>query len=153
MPLALPYWGAAFLADSLPGTLATLRPDGTPHVVAVRFTWDPEAGQARVMTRGSTRKVHNLLNNPRAALFQMTGPRWITLEGSATVSDDPRRVARGVRDYARRYGVLPPSPPGRVVIEIEVDRVMACPASDRSGTVTGRSRCSSSLESPGAQAK
>ncbi|WP_308249751.1 pyridoxamine 5'-phosphate oxidase family protein [Sphaerisporangium fuscum] len=34
----------AFLAEPHLATLTTLRPDGTPHVVAVRFTWDGAAG-------------------------------------------------------------------------------------------------------------
>lgn len=106
-------------------TLTTLRPDGSPHVVAVRFTWDGGAGLARVMTVASSRKARNLTARPggRAALCQVDGFRWVTLEGAATVSADPRLVAEGVRRYAKRYGTAPPDPPGRVVIEIVVDRV------------------------------
>jgi hypothetical protein len=54
----------------------------------------------------------------------VAGFRWITLEGAATVSDDPRRVAEGTRRYTTRYQSPPPNPPGRVVIEIAVDRLM-----------------------------
>ncbi|WP_307848294.1 pyridoxamine 5'-phosphate oxidase family protein [Microbispora oryzae] len=114
------------MAEPHLATLTTFRPDGSPHVVAVRFTWDREARLARVMTVGSSRKARNLLSAPgsRAALCQIAGFRWITLEGPATVSDDPLRVAEGVRRYARRYSSPPPNPPGRVVVEIAVDRVM-----------------------------
>ena len=38
---------------------------------------------------------------------------------------DPARVAEGARRYAERYYSPPPNPPGRVVIEIEVDRVLS----------------------------
>lgn len=116
----------AFLTEPHLATLTTVRPDGTLHVVALRFTWDGSAGLARVLTVASSRKARNLIANPggRAALCQVAGVRWITLEGTATVSDDPRRVAEGVRLYARRYQSPPPDPPGRVVIEIAVDRVM-----------------------------
>jgi PPOX class probable F420-dependent enzyme len=115
----------AFLAEANVATLTTLRPDGSLHVVVVRFTWDGDAGLARVMTVAASRKARNLTANPggRAALCQVAGFRWITIEGTATVSDDPRRVAEGVRRYARRYQSPPPNPPGRVVIEIAMDRV------------------------------
>ncbi|MEV4109586.1 TIGR03618 family F420-dependent PPOX class oxidoreductase [Nonomuraea sp. NPDC049695] len=122
----LPASAERFLAEPHLATLTTFRPDGSPHVVAVRFTWDREAGLARVMTVGSSRKARNLLSAPgsRAALCQVAGFRWITLEGTATVSGDPLRVAEGVRRYTRRYSSPPPNPPGRVVVEIAVDRVM-----------------------------
>ncbi|GAA4640273.1 F420-dependent biliverdin reductase [Actinoallomurus vinaceus] len=123
MSLPLPSSAEAFLAEPHVCTLTTLRPDGTPHVAPVRFTWD--GATARVMTVGSRRKAGNLAApGSRAAICQVVGPRWITLEGSATVSDDPRRLAEGIRRYAGRYGTPPPAPPGLVVIEIAVDRVM-----------------------------
>ncbi|MFI7636934.1 pyridoxamine 5'-phosphate oxidase family protein [Nonomuraea sp. NPDC049400] len=124
--LPMPVSAERFLAEPHLATLTTFRPDGSPHVVAVRFTWDREAGLARVMTVGSSRKARNLLSAPRsrAALCQVAGFRWITLEGTATVSGDPLRVAEGVRRYTRRYSSPPPNPPGRVVVEIAVDRVM-----------------------------
>jgi PPOX class probable F420-dependent enzyme len=116
----------AFLAEPHLATLTTVRPDGSPHVVAVRFTWDGNAGPARVMTVAASRKARNLAANPggRAALCQVAGFRWITLEGSATVSGTPRQVSDGVSRYTRRYHSPPPDPPGRVVIQIAVDRVM-----------------------------
>jgi hypothetical protein len=79
-----------------------------------------------VMTVATRRKARNLLAGPggRASVCQVVGPRWITLEGPATVSDDPRRVAEGAWRYARRYCSPPPNPPGLVVIEIAVDRVL-----------------------------
>ncbi|MBF8186009.1 pyridoxamine 5'-phosphate oxidase family protein [Nonomuraea sp. K274] len=124
--LPLPASAERFLAEPHLATLTTFRPDGSPHVVAVRFTWDRDAGLARVMTAGSSRKARNLLSAPgsRAALCQVAGFRWITLEGTATVSGDPLRVAEGARGYTRRYSSSPPNPPGRVVVEIAVDLVM-----------------------------
>ncbi|MFI6452420.1 pyridoxamine 5'-phosphate oxidase family protein [Streptosporangium amethystogenes] len=114
-----------FLAEPHVATLTTLRPDGSPHVVAVRFTWDGQAGLARVLTVDTTRKARNLVTGPggRAALCQAVGFRWMTLEGLATVHDAPGRVAEGARRYTARYGAPPPAPPGLVVIEIAVDRI------------------------------
>ena len=114
----------AFLAERHLATLTTLRPDGSPHVVPVRFTWDGTL--ARVMTVASSRKVRNLTAGAygRAALCQVAGVRWVTLEGTATVSADPLRVAEGARRYTERFRSPPPAPPDRVVVEIAVDRVM-----------------------------
>jgi hypothetical protein len=54
---------------------------------------------------------------------QVDGPRWLSLEGAPTVSDDPARVSEAVRRYALRYRE-PAVNPARVVIEIAVDRVL-----------------------------
>ncbi|MEV0660667.1 pyridoxamine 5'-phosphate oxidase family protein [Actinomadura luteofluorescens] len=114
----------AFLTEPLFATLTTLRPDGTPHVVPVHFTWDSAARMARVMVAPDSRKVRNLIDAPggRAALCQVKGRGWVTLEGTATVSDDPERVAEGKRRCFERYSR---NTRGRVVIEIAVDRVMS----------------------------
>ena len=114
-----------FLTEPHVATLTTSRPDGSPHVVAVRFTWDPQARVARVLTTETTRKARNLIAGPggRAALCQAVGFRWATLEGPATVHHTPERVAEGARRYTARYGAPPPTPPGLVVIEIAVDRI------------------------------
>lgn len=109
------------------GALTTVRPDGTLHVAPVRFTWDAAAGLVRVMTVASSRKARNLLAQPggRVALCQVDGFSWVTLEGRGTVVTDPARVTAGAKRYAKRYWSAPPEPPGRVVIEIEVDRVLS----------------------------
>jgi len=115
----------AFLSERHLATLTTLRPDGSPHVVAIAFTFDPDTATARVITFGSSRKARNVAQRPggRAAVCQVDGARWLSLEGPAEVSDDPARVAEAVRRYSDRY-----QPPGerddRVVIEISVDRVL-----------------------------
>ncbi|GAA2245265.1 MULTISPECIES: pyridoxamine 5'-phosphate oxidase family protein [Kitasatospora] len=108
-------------------TLTTLRPDGTPHVVPVGATLDPETGTARVISSRNSRKVRNVLaagpGGLRVAVCQVDRARWCTLEGIAVVSDDPERIAEGVRRYAERYR-QPRENPERVVIEIAVDRVL-----------------------------
>lgn len=124
-PAVLSEDALSFVRERHLATLTTLRPDGSPHVVAVGFTWDSDAGMARVITFGPSRKARNLLANPgsRAAVSQVDGGRWLTLEGPAVVTDDPARVAEGVRRYAERYR-QPGERTDRVVIEIQVDRVL-----------------------------
>ncbi|MTE14376.1 PPOX class F420-dependent oxidoreductase [Nocardia aurantiaca] len=115
---------ADFVTERHLATLSTLRADGTPHVVAVGFTWDPEAGIARIITNDGSVKVNNVRRSGYAAVSQVDGPRWITLEGPATVLDDPDSVADAVERYAGRYR-RPRENPTRVVIAIQVRRVMA----------------------------
>lgn len=122
-PAALPPEVQDFLSERHLATLTTLRPDGSPHVVAVGFTWDDEAGLVRVITNGSSRKAAHGRRGGRAVVAQVDGPRWLSLEGVVEVSDDPERVAEAVRRYAGRYR-QPAENPQRVVLEIKVDRVL-----------------------------
>lgn len=113
----------AFLAERHLATLTTLRPDGTPHVVPVGFSFDAVDGLARVITFDGSRKVRNLAAGGRAVVCQVDGGRWLALEGDATITDDPERVARAVDGYAARYR-QPGERADRVAIEIRVDRVL-----------------------------
>ena len=124
-PRTPPAEVTTFLTERHLATLTTLRPDGTPHVVAVGFTWDAEAQLVRVITFAPSRKARNVAANPGgpAAVCQVDGGRWLTLEGTATVTDDPDRVAEAVRRYAERYS-QPKERDDRVVIEIAVERIM-----------------------------
>lgn len=104
-------------------TLTTLRRDGSPHVVPVGVTLDVEAGVARVITSGSSRKARNAAATGRVAVCQVDGRRWSTLEGRAVVRTDAAAVAEAERRYAERYRT-PRVNPERVVIEITVTRVL-----------------------------
>ncbi|MFF4164021.1 pyridoxamine 5'-phosphate oxidase family protein [Streptomyces sp. NPDC001741] len=109
-------------------TLTTLRPDGTPHVVPVGVTYDPETRLARVITGRNTRKAAHVLaagpEGARVAVCQMQGRRWATLEGRAVVRTEPDEIEDAVRRYAERYERTPRPNPERIVIEIAVDRAL-----------------------------
>lgn len=109
-------------------TLTTPRPDGSPHVVPVGVTYDPEAGLARVIANSAGAKVAHVRaagpGGARVAVCQVERGTWATLEGLATVSADPDRVAEAVRRYAERYGRTPAPNPDRIVIEIALTRAM-----------------------------
>lgn len=113
----------AFLAERHLATLTTLRADGSPHVVAVGFAYDPEDRTVRIITRDGSTKVRNGARGGRAAVSQVDGRRWLTLEGTISVTSDPERVARAVAAYTKRYGA-PSERPDRVALEIAVDRVL-----------------------------
>jgi PPOX class probable F420-dependent enzyme len=113
----------AFLAERHLGTLSTTRRDGTLHVCAVGFTWDAEAGLVRVITTDGTQKTKNVEATGRAAVAQVDGRRWLSLEGPARVARDADAIAEAVARYSARY--QEPRPNGaRVAIEITVERVL-----------------------------
>ncbi|MEU6676955.1 pyridoxamine 5'-phosphate oxidase family protein [Streptomyces sp. NPDC046925] len=127
-PAYLSFWRERHLC-----TLTTPRPDGTPHVVPVCVTYDPEAGVARVLASRSSTKVRNVLAateagdgaaGARVAVCQVDGPRWATLEGIARVRTEAAEVAEGERRYEERYGKPPRVNPNRAVIEIALTRAM-----------------------------
>lgn len=123
-PQNLPQAILDFLAERHLATLSSLRPDGTLHVVPVGFSWDNRTGTAWVITRSGSTKVRNLSGGmARAALSQVDGGRWLTLEGVARVCTDPADVALAVAGYSARY--RPPAErDDRVALAIRVDHVM-----------------------------
>ena len=113
----------AFLDERHLATLTTLRADGSPHVVAVGFTYSPQERLARVITFASSVKARNAMRGGRAAVCQVDGGRWLTLEGIVRATTEPDRVADAVERYAVRY--RPPKVrDDRVAIEIDVDRIL-----------------------------
>ena len=120
----LPDEALAFLAERHLASLTTLRPNGSPHVVPVGFSWDDAAHVVRIITFEPSTKVSNVLRGSRyAAVSQVDGGRWLTLEGAVTGTDEPQRVALAVAAYAARYR-QPGDRDDRVAIEIAVDKIM-----------------------------
>ncbi|MFF7967398.1 pyridoxamine 5'-phosphate oxidase family protein [Streptomyces sp. NPDC007903] len=119
---------AAFWRERHLSTLTTLRPDGSPHVVPVCVTWDPEAGIARVITSGTSTKAALVRaagdEGARVAVCQVDGRRWATLEGRARVREDREAVAEAERRFTERYGREPRENPLRVALEIQVERAL-----------------------------
>ena len=122
-PADLAPAAVAFLRERRLGTLTTLRRDGSPHVVPVGFTWDAEALVARVIAGRGSAKVVQARAGRRAALSQVDGRRWITLEGRTRVLEDAASVRDAEERYAGRYRVPRPNPE-RVVVVLDVDRVL-----------------------------
>lgn len=113
----------AFLADRHLATLTTLRADGSPHVAPVGFGYDADERVVHIICQPTSQKVANLRSGGRAAVCQVDGGRWLTLEGDASVVTDSAGVAAAVAAYTARYQA-PRERPERVAIEIRVDRIM-----------------------------
>lgn len=122
-PAALSPLVLDFLAERHLATLTTSRPDGSPHVVPVGFSYDADRGIARIITFAGSVKARNAAGGGRAAVCQVDGGRWLTLEGPVRVATDDESVRLAVAGYASRYR-QPGERTDRVAIEIEVDRVM-----------------------------
>jgi len=112
-----------FLRERHLATLTTLRADGSPHVVPVGFGYDPDERLVRIITIDGSQKVANATRGGRAAVSQVDGGRWLTLEGEITTTDDPARVAAAEAAYGERYGT-PGERADRVALEIRVDRIL-----------------------------
>ena len=113
----------AFLTERHLAMLTTLRSDGSPHVVAVGFTFDPKTHIARVITSGGSQKAVNADRAGIAVLSQVDGARWLSLEGRASVNTDPEAIRDAELRYAQRYRT-PRANPRRVVIEVYIERVL-----------------------------
>jgi PPOX class probable F420-dependent enzyme len=126
-PALLPDEVLTFLREYHLATLTTLRQDLSPHVVAVGFSYDVVAQTARVITWAGSQKARNTgrmqAAGLRAAVCQVDGGRWLSLEGPVRLVTDPDGVRAGVEGYAARYRE-PKERDDRVVIEIAVERIL-----------------------------
>jgi len=117
----------AFLREYHLATLTTLRADGSPHVVAVGFSYDVGNRVVRVITWAASQKAKNAARmqaaGQRGAVCQVDGGRWLSLEGPVRLVTDRDGVRAGVDGYAARYR-QPAERDDRVVIEIDVDRIL-----------------------------
>ena len=112
-----------FLSERHLAMLTTLRADGSPHVVAVGFTFDPVTHIARVITSDGSQKAINAERSNVGVLSQVDGGRWLSLEGIAGVNREPEAVRDAEVRYAQRYRTPKPNP-RRVVIEVLIKRVL-----------------------------
>lgn len=124
-PAVLPAHVVAFLTERHLATLTLQRSDGRPHVTPVGFTFDQDAGLARVITWSDSWKNKHVVREPGqdVAICQVDGGQWVTLYGTAVATLDAERAAEGVRRYAERYR-QPKDRPDRVVIEVTVTDIV-----------------------------
>ena len=86
--------------------LATVRPDGRPHLVPVWFLWNNSESVIYIFSKPD-QKIRNLKENPNVvlALNSPTGNDVVTLEGTATLL--PRdAITTAHPDYEAKYKSL-----------------------------------------------
>jgi PPOX class probable F420-dependent enzyme len=115
----------AFLLDAYPGTVTTLRRDGSLHSSVV---WvDEEDGDVLFNTLIGRAKERHLRRDPRASLLVIDPAnqyRWLSVSGNATLTTD--RAVEHMDKLWRRYAgaPFPPDRPReRVIVRIRPDRI------------------------------
>ena len=120
----------AFMGSgSRTGKLATVKSDGSPHVVPIWFDFDTD-GAVVFLTHEDSVKARNMRRDPRVSLLtddEEMPFSWAKIDGTVTFSDDPgellfwatKTCRRYVGDelaeaYGRRNGV-----PGELVVRLE----------------------------------
>ena len=115
-----------FLTERHLAILTLVRPDGRPHSTPIGFMWDEESEVVKIITWSGSLKTRLLeKGNLVGPIAQVDGGRWVTFEGSCSVSADPEVCKDAVERYARRYS--PPKDRGadRRVITMTVSRILA----------------------------
>ena len=122
--------------------LATVSPDGRPHLVPFTFVLGSRAGEsgsgpgdriysavdAKPKTSADLRRLRNIRANPRVAVLadhyedDWDGLWWVRADGQAAILDDPAAMAPALALLAGRYPQYREHPPAGPVISIHVDR-------------------------------
>ena len=97
---------SAFLAGSRKLQLATLNPDGAPHLVTMFYVM--RDGQIAFWTYRSAQKARNLARDPRVTCLVEAGEEYFELRGVQVVGsvrriEDPARVLEIGRRLAGRH--------------------------------------------------
>jgi PPOX class probable F420-dependent enzyme len=77
-----------FVAAQNWGVLATIKPDGRPHLSNVGYAYDPDAGVVRVSVTDTRAKTRNLRRDPRVTLHVASKDfwTWVAVEGTAELT-------------------------------------------------------------------
>jgi PPOX class probable F420-dependent enzyme len=128
------------------GTLATVRPNGSPHVVPFVFAIASE-GEAltafwavddKPKTRREIQRIENIEANPSVE-FVVDGYDddwsrlwWVRAGGRARVVSSADERTRAVAALGEKYTQYTATPPDGAVIAIEIDRVTGWSAAEPS---------------------
>jgi PPOX class probable F420-dependent enzyme len=103
----LPWsWAEERLRSSHAYWVATVRPDGRPHAMAVWGAWHD--GRLVFSTGGRSRKARNLAAEARCTVTTGDPTEPVVVEGVAEVLGAAGDAAR--RAYEEKYGSSPPDP-------------------------------------------
>ena len=123
----------ALLGAARVGRLATVRPDGGPHVVVCCFAVEGDrvwtAVDAKPKSGGRLQRLENVRANPRASLlvdhYEEDWERlwWVRVDGVAEVLDRGDEEERAIAALAARYPQYAEVRPGGPVIAIAIERL------------------------------
>jgi PPOX class probable F420-dependent enzyme len=128
------------------GRLATVRPDGTPHVVPFVFAIVPHGDElvafwavdAKPKTTHAIQRIENIEANPSVE-FVVDGYGddwsqlwWVRVSGRARVVSSSEERAKALAALTEKYPQYRATPPTGAVIAIEIDRVAGWSAAEQS---------------------
>ena len=112
--------------------LATVRPDGAPHLVPVTFAVHDDtvytAVDAKPKRTRDLQRIANLRHEPRCTLLadhyedEWSRLWWVRVDGRAVVHDDPGTVEPGLSALARKYPQYAEARPAGPIIAVHVTR-------------------------------
>lgn len=90
-----------FLSGVRFAVVSTLRRDGTPHQTVMWYDLRPE--HLLLNTPAASLKVSHLRSDPRISVCVEDGCEYVTLSGTARLSDDQERSRAEYDELGRRY--------------------------------------------------
>lgn len=118
------------LAAARHAQLATIRPDGRPHVVPITFALDGgqivTAIDQKPKTTTRVQRLANILVHPAVSVLadhyedDWQALWWIRADGSAAILEEGRRYAQALTALQRRYPSYLEDPPRGPAIIIDI---------------------------------
>lgn len=125
----------ALLATARIGRLATVRPDGSPHLVPCVFALDDEQLYTPVDRKpkrsSALQRLRNIEHEPRVALladeYDERWERlwWVRADGRARLLDEGEAYERATAMLEAKYQQYREDPLDNLVIAVAVERVTA----------------------------
>jgi PPOX class probable F420-dependent enzyme len=120
------------VADSRVARLATLDPDGRPHLVPITFVLAGEtlysAVDAKPKRSRTLRRIENARRRPNVTVLvdyyedeDWTRLWWVRLRGRARVLDGGEEAERALTLLAAKHDQYRHAPPGLPVLAIDID--------------------------------
>jgi PPOX class probable F420-dependent enzyme len=129
----------AHLAAARVGRLATVRPDGRPHVVVCCFAVEGDRLWTAVDEKPKSgvplQRLENVRANPWASLlvdhYEEDWERlwWVRVDGAAAVLEIGNEEERAIAALTARYPQYEQAPPRGPVIAIAIERITGWAAS------------------------
>jgi PPOX class probable F420-dependent enzyme len=135
----LPWsWAVERLAGSRNYWLATVRPDGRPHVMPVWAVWDED--HLWFSSSLGSRKILNLQADPRCTVTTEDAAAPVVVEGTAEIVTDPDALAGMLAlenaKYATDYGIDMLDPSKNATVRVRPRWAFGLDSTDFTGSPT-----------------